>query len=146
MRTIYRLIGALTILMAFFGSFMLASMILDREAPIRYEGVRALTTVVRPGGSIDVEFKVFRTRVCQAFARRWVVDSAGERHAIPSYTVGVKQLAGRETYRRSITVPDAASLGPAYYEVKIDFSCNVIHQLGFPIRVTSPPIEFTIVR
>lgn len=145
MKSMIRMAGMLTVVLAFFGSFMLASMILDRTAPIAYEGVRALAATVAPGGSLDVEFRVFRTRVCQASARRWVVDAAGARHAIPSYTVGVQQLAGRETYRRSITIPEAAAPGPAYYEVTIDYACNVIHQLGFPIRVRSPPVTFIIV-
>jgi hypothetical protein len=45
---------------------------------------------------------------------------------------------------RSITIPDAAATGPAMYQVTVDYTCNIIHRLGWPITVTSPPIHFQI--
>lgn len=130
--------------LAFFGSYTLVSMVLDREPPIIYEGARSLSVDVRRGDNLDVEFRVFRTRICSAVTKRWLVDAVGVRHAIPSYTVGVQLLAGRETYQRSITIPDAAAVGPAWYEVSLTYYCNVFHRIGWPIEVTSPPVPFVI--
>lgn len=145
MRTSIKIAAGFALLLAFFGSYTLVSMAIDRDPPIIYEGAKALEAEAKSGGTLDVEFKVFRTRICSAVTRRWLVDSEGTRHAIPSYTVGIKLLAGRETYQRSITVPDAAALGPAWYEVSLTYYCNVFHRLTWPIVVTSPPIQFVIV-
>ncbi len=144
MKTSVKIGAGLALALAFFGSYSLASLVLDRAPPITYEGARALQPEVGRGGTLDVEFQVFRTRICSAVTRRWLVDSEGTRHAIPSYTVGVKLLAGRETYQRSITIPLAAALGPAWYEVSLDYYCNVFHRIGWPINVTSPPVPFLI--
>lgn len=145
MKTWVKGAAGLTLGLAFFGGWSITGMIIDREPPITYEGARAMAASVPQGKSVDIEFKVFRTRICPVVAKRWLIDAAGERHSIPSYTVGMKFLAGRETYQRSITVPDAAAIGPAWYEVDLDYVCNVIHRFGFPIHVISPPIGFNIV-
>lgn len=138
-------IGAVGVLMAaFYGSYTFVSLLIDREPPIFYEGAKAVTADAQRGGSIDVEFKVFRKRICEQTVRRYLTDSQGIRHAIPSYTVGLQMLAGRETYQRSITIPTAASVGPATYEVVIDYACNPLQAIFGTIRVTSPPIAFNI--
>ena len=144
MNFLRRLMEVTIVTLAMFGSFSLVWMATDRTPPIEYEGARALKPSVARGGAIDIEFKVFRTRICSLVARRWLTDALGEKHSIPSYTVGPQMLAGRETYSRSITIPMAAALGPAWYEVALDYSCNIFHQWGFPIRVVSPPVPFNI--
>lgn len=50
-------------------------------------------------------------------------------------------LGGRS---RSITVPTAATLGPARYEVALDYICNPLQSWIWPIHVASPPINFVI--
>lgn len=145
MKTVFVRAGAiLALCLAFVGSFNLVSMALDREPPIFYEGAKAVTPDAQRGSSIDVEFKVFRKRICDQTVRRYLTDSQGIRHSIPSYTVGIQMLAGRETYQRSITIPTAASIGPATYEVVIDYQCNLLQSVFGNIRVTSPPIAFNI--
>ncbi|MBZ9678268.1 hypothetical protein [Mesorhizobium sp. ES1-1] len=118
--------------------------VLDRDPPIIYDHVGAVKDHVPQGGSIEVEFTVFRLRICDAAVKRWLIDSAGAKHSIPSFTVGPRPLAGLDTYRRSITIPDAAALGQASYQVELAYTCNIIHRLGWPITVASPPIRFTI--
>jgi len=137
-------LGLLVMLLAVVGSVNLAIMFVDREPPIEYEGAQALAKEVAQGGSIDVEFSVFRKRICPAVTRRWLTDANQERHSIPQYTVGLQLLAGRETYRRSITIPSAASPGPAQYEVTLEYTCNALQNFIGPIKVTSPPVMFTI--
>jgi len=117
---------------------------IDRQAPIVYESVRATTASVWQGGSIEVEFSVFRLRICEGEAKRWLTDSEGVRHSIPQFTTGPRPLAGLDTYRRTITIPEAAAVGPATYIVELSYACNLIHRLGWPILVTSPPIRFEI--
>ena len=139
-----RLAGGAVLALAFAGAFSLMSMILDRDPPIIYEGARALSASVPQGEAIDVEFKVFRERICASEAKRWLSDADQVRHAIPSYTVGLQLLAGRETYRRSITTPAATAVGRACYQVVLNYACNIFHRLGAPIVVESPPICFDV--
>ncbi|TCP87283.1 hypothetical protein C8J31_105145 [Rhizobium sp. PP-CC-2G-626] len=126
-------------------SFNMAVMVVDREAPISYQGAHAVTPTVKRGGTIEVEYKVVRTRICPVVAKRWLYDSAGQRHSVPQYTVGADLTAGRETYRRSITIPSSAALGPARYEVVLDYTCNPLQNLLGPTTVVSPPVNFVIV-
>lgn len=145
MRYFNRIAGIAVLIAAFYGSYSFVSAVIDREPPIAYEGARAVEESVQRGSSIDIEFKVFRKRICEQVVRRYLTDSMGIRHAIPSYTVGLQMLAGRETYQRSITIPTAASIGPASYQVVIDYACNPLQNLLGTIRVSSPPISVVIV-
>lgn len=144
MKLVTRAAGLAVIILAGIGSAAVAIMMTDRQPPIVYEQVQALADSVPQGGTIDVEFTVFRLRICDATARRFLTDAAGQRHAIPTFTVGPRMLAGRDTYRRSITIPDATAVGVASYQVTIEYTCNVFHRLGWPIEVISPPIRFDV--
>ncbi|TCM56141.1 hypothetical protein C8J36_103511 [Rhizobium sp. PP-F2F-G48] len=131
--------------LVFVSSFNIAVMIVDREAPITYQSARPLAMRVEQGGTIEVEYKVFRSRICPVVAKRWLYDANGVRHSVPQFTVGADLLAGRETYRRSITIPSAAAVGPAWYEVVLEYTCNPLQQLLGPTTVVSPPVRFSIV-
>lgn len=126
-------------------AWMITSAI-DRTPPIIYESARVLTDSVAQGGQIEVEFRVFRHRICDGEAKRWLTDAKGIKHSIPSFTVGPRaQLAGLDTYRRTITIPEAAALGQAKYEVDIEFVCNTFQRVfGWPIFLKSPPIRFEV--
>lgn len=142
--TFWKFTGVMVFVLAAIGSASLGLAISDRSPPIVYENARALEPSAAQGGSPEVEFKVFRSRVCDVTAKRRVADASGDTHSIPSYTVGLQYLAGRETYQRSITIPTAASVGPAQYQVMLTYVCNVVHRIVFPIIVESPPINFGI--
>lgn len=143
-RTLWSLTGALVTALAGIGSFNLALWVVDNEPPIVYEDARALTETVEQGGTIEVQFTVFRGRICPVVTKRWLYDAADARHSIPQFTTGLQLLAGRETYRRSITIPTAAAIGEARYEVMLDYTCNPLQKLIGPIKVTSPPVRFRI--
>ncbi len=141
---IWRTVGVLVFLLAILGSLNLSLWVADSEPPIEYEAATALAKSVPQGGTVDVEFSVFRRRICPLVAKRWLYDAADERHSIPQYPTRLKLFAGRETYPRSITVPTAATPGPARYEVTLDYICNALQKWIGPIQVVSPPILFTI--
>lgn len=145
MRSIlWRLVGVVVFAFAGLGSINLGIWVADREPPIIYEDAKALSPTVKQGGAIEVEFSVFRSRICPLVAKRWLVDSVKKRHSIPQFTTGLKLLAGRETYRRSITIPLAAAVGPATYTVTLDYTCNPLQRLFRPITVVSRPVSFQI--
>lgn len=143
-RSLWKLVGSAIFALAGLGSVNLGIWVADREPPIIYEDAKALAPTVEQGGTIEIEFSVFRTRICPLITKRWLYDAAKERHSIPQYTTGLKLLAGRETYRRSITVPLAAAPGPAEYRVTLEYVCNPLQNFLGPIVVTSPPIKFRV--
>jgi hypothetical protein len=143
-RTLWRFVGAVVFSLAILGSVNLGLWVADREPPIEYESAAALSPTVPQGGALEIEFSVFRKRICPLVTKRWLYDAAGERHSIPQFTTGLRLLAGRETYKRSITVPTAAMPGTARYEVTLDYFCNPLQSWIGPIHVVSPPIKFTI--
>lgn len=144
-RILYGFIAGATAAIVAVSSFNMAVMVVDREPPITYQAARAIDTEAKPGGTIEVEYKVIRNRICPVLAKRWIHDSVGQKHSVPQYTVGADLTAGRETYRRSITVPTSAALGPARYEVVLEYTCNPLQKLLGPTTVVSPPVRFVIV-
>ncbi|WP_288430184.1 hypothetical protein [uncultured Agrobacterium sp.] len=143
-RYLWRATGVGVFALAGLGSVNLGMWVADRDPPIIYEEARALSEEVEQGATIEIEFSVFRTRICPLTTKRWLTDAANERHSIPQYTTGLKLLAGRETYRRSITVPPAAAPGPAEYRVTLEYVCNPLQNFLGPIVVKSPPIKLKV--
>ncbi|WP_217577306.1 hypothetical protein [Mesorhizobium sp. GbtcB19] len=131
----------------------LASMIssaLDRDPPTVFENAEALTPEVPQGGVLDVRYTVVQNRLCTASVERYITDVDGNIHVPSTYTVGRQALIegyppeGRETYHRSITVPLAASVGPARYDARFTYTCGMLQKLAYPIVVDAPPIRFMI--
>lgn len=126
------------------------SSILDRDPPTVFEIATALTPKVPQGGVLDVQYTVVQNRVCSASVERYITDIDGNVHVPSTYTVGKQALIegyppeGRETYHRSITVPLAASVGPARYDARFVYTCGVLQKLAYPIVVDAPPIRFMI--
>lgn len=145
-RFLWKVIGTGVFALAGLGSVNLGIWVVDREPPFIYEEAKALSPTVEQGGTIEIEFSVFRTRICPLIAKRWLTDSAKERHSIPQFTTGLRLLAGRETYRRSITVPVAVAPGPAEYRVTLEYVCNPLQKFLGPIIVDSPPVKFDVLQ
>jgi hypothetical protein len=126
------------------------SSMLDRDPPTVFEVATALTAEVPQGGVLDVQYTVVQNRVCTASVERYITDVDGNVHVPSTYTVGKQALIegyppeGRETYHRSITVPLAASVGPARYDARFTYTCNILQKLAYPIVVDAPPVRFMI--
>lgn len=144
MKYAYMFLGGVVWTFAAIGVVYLGLAISDRRPPLVFEGARALSVSVPQGGTISVEYNVYRWRICTVFADRDVVDSDGTRHVISEFTRGLSPFVGRETFQRTITIPENAALGPARYEVRLRYYCNPVHRLGFPILVRAPDVSFTI--
>ncbi len=140
----YRLFGSVLVFLSVIGAAALGLAIGDRTPPISYDGARALSASAPAGGYIEVEYKVYRDRICPASVRRYLVDSSGTKHSIPSFTVGLGIFVGHEIYKRQIQIPQNASIGPAEYQVTIEYYCNIIHRMGWPIVVETPIVQFNI--
>jgi hypothetical protein len=133
------------------GLASVVSSVLDREPPTVFETAIALTPKVPQGGVLDVEYAVIQNRTCTAASvERYVTDADGNIHVPSTYTVGRQASIegyppeGRESYHRSITVPLAASLGPARYDARFTYVCGLLQKMAYPIIVNAPPIRFEI--
>ncbi len=119
--------------------------IIDRDPPVYYIEAHALQARVAAGDQLRVRFDVDRKRICQVVSiARYVRDKDGIDHAVPTYTANTATRPGREVYDRTITVPETVPPGPASYFLRIKYTCNVIHNLGWPITVNSPMVDFTV--
>lgn len=118
---------------------------IDRAPPFVYREALAVERTVPAGGSIDIRFDVERFRICQVLnVYRYVTDRDGIDHAVVTYTVASNTRPGRETYDRTITIPEVVPPGPASYRIRLKYACNFIHHLGWPIEVESPRAEFEV--
>ncbi len=127
------------------GVFSVVNATIDRDPPIEYTFGRALSETVEQGGKIDVQISVDRKRICRSEVSRSVTDRNGISYRVSEYAFASITRPGKETYDRSITVPDDVTPGRSFYQMKILFYCNWFHNLGYPIQVLSPPIYFTVV-
>jgi hypothetical protein len=128
MKTISRILGGFILALAFIGAFALTSSILDRNPPIAFNGARALSGIVPQGGTIDIEFDVYRHRLCPAVSKRQLTDADGVIHNIPVYTLGKAPELGRDVYKRSIDIPRMAAVGLATYRAASN--CTAIRFTG----------------
>lgn len=130
------------------GGFGLYSALLipfDRAAPIDYLEAEATTKQAAAGGTIDIHFDVYRYRICPVIrANRIIQDSDGIRHTVSNYTIASQTRPGRESYDRTITIPETVKPGMVFYQLEIFFACNWTQNLGWPIVVTSPPVWFKV--
>lgn len=121
------------------------SAVLDREPPIDYIDARAEAPSAPAGGTIDIHFDVYRYRICPVIkTARLLTDAQNVQHAVSNYTVSSNTRPGRESYDRTITIPEAAAVGLAFYQIRITYACNYIHNLGWPIEVVSPQVFFRV--
>lgn len=128
-----------------FGLFTLVSNIFDRSPPIDYLAASASAVSVPQGGTIDIHFDVYRFRICSVIkVSRVLTDSQNEKHAVSNYTFSTNTRPGHESYDRTITIPEDVALGRSFYQLITDYACNFIHQLGWPIVVSSPRVYFRI--
>lgn len=125
--------------------YAVATAVIDRQPPIYYIEAFAPNPEVRAGEAVDIRFDVQRRRICQIMRlSRYVVDESGVEHAVSGYTVSNSTRPGRETYDRQIVVPESVPPDPATYYLRIQYGCNFLNFLGWPIRVESPHVPLVI--
>lgn len=128
-----------------FGLYSAIVIPLDRAAPIDYLAAEALTPTVAAGGTIDIHFDVYRYRICPVLrTNRIIQDSEGTRHIVSNFTIASQTRPGRESYDRTITVPETVKPGNVFYQLDIAYACNWTQNLGWPIVVQSPMVWFRV--
>lgn len=138
--------GAAIFISVIVGTMLLAVQIVDRNPPIRFISRTAVSSDVIQGGILEIQFTVDRYRFCKAEIDRWLVDSTGAKHSIPSYTTAVDTKLGLISDVRQITIPTATSVGNANYWIDARYYCNWLQRfIDWPIRVRSPILVFHVI-
>lgn len=128
-----------------FPIYAVAVAVIDRQPPIYYIEAYAPDPEVESGKQVEIRFDVHRRRICQIMRiNRYVVDVNGLEHAVSGYTVSPETRPGREVYDRIITVPETVTPGPASYYLRIQYGCNFLGYLGWPIIVESPRVALEV--
>ena len=113
--------------------------LINKQPPIYYGGREVLTPEVPPGGKLRIDVSSEIKNGCDATVYRSIVDStkattdfeAISRNQIPNQII-------------ELTVPLGATPGTAFYQARIDWSCNFVQKF-FPYVVNQQPLKFKIV-
>lgn len=138
-------ISALTaFILVLFWAGTAGMMTADRAIPVRVATTLLLTPEVPAGGMLRVEYAVIRDRACRTNVERQIIDSKGTRFILPETDFESMGPTGPDRYISPNTVPVMAELGDARYRVTLNYSCNIIHRLFWPITDVRPDLHFNI--
>lgn len=111
---------------------VLALWTVDRSPTLQVVSAHA-TKPVRPGGQLEVAYRVNRFRLCDRQVFREIIDGAGFRHILGIQPNPVPNPLGFDSYTSLIAVPLTAQPGLGKYRVTVENYCNPLHYM-WPIR------------
>ena len=112
---------------------------INMEPPIHYGGREVLTPEVPPGGKLRIDVSSEVKNGCDAMVYRSIVDST---KATTEFEVISRNQIPNQIIE--LTVPLGATPGTAFYQARIDWSCNFVQKF-FPYTVNQRPLKFKIV-
>jgi hypothetical protein len=110
----------------------LALWTVDRDPTMEAISVQA-PKAVRPGGQLEVAYRVNRFRICDRQVFREIIDGAGNRHILGIQPNPVPSPRGFDAYTSLVAVPLTVQPGEGEYRVAIEDYCNPLHYL-WPLR------------
>lgn len=146
--TFWKVMGVMVAATSLYGTFSLATMLVDRNPPIVFHERYAMNNDVPQGGILSVSLIEEHMRYCKSGDYRWVIDSEQTKHTITSFSVSKASpyAVGKFHEQRDVTIPLAASLGPARYYIEAYYYCNILQRiLDWPIIVRSPDVRFNVI-
>ena len=118
----------------------------DRSIPYLYWDFKTLNEPA-PGGTLLIEYKVRRDKMCSTIAYRQIIDGGGFLLAIPpsaNFPHGVEPV-GEERLATSVEIPQSAQPGHSTYRVTRAYQCNWVQTLfAWPILDGPHDFPFTI--
>lgn len=100
----------------------------DRGAVIQIVETRA-DKPVKPGGQLQIVYRVNRFRVCQRQVFREIIDGQGLRHVLGIQPNPVPGPLGYDSYTVLVAVPPVVQPGLGEYRVTIEDYCNPLHYM-----------------
>lgn len=124
--------------------FKVASWYIERP-PVDVLGTRVIDSNAHPGGTVELEYTVFRHKLCQTNIQRFLYAGEERQRIILEQVslVGGGVLNRPDTYRKTITIPSNAPLGPATLVTLVSHACNPI-QFFWPTVSLVQDVPITI--
>lgn len=137
--------------------------VLDRRPPHTYKSVNLYPKEFKPGDAATLVFIVERIKDCPGTVFRSITFSDGEVYNYDALVAAVGDRVQNDPYsnyrggvregkivREFIMPRDSPGRkvprGPAQYNARIDYYCNLFQQaLRWPIQVKAPSIDFAII-
>jgi hypothetical protein len=122
--------------------------VLDRDLPVVVKEVRAVTSVVPPGGTLKIQHLFHRKRLCHVHLEQVIFDSENVRFTVADedYSTSPGRL-GNDLFALQVAVPQTAAEGVAVYRGTRTYFCNPLHTwLDWPVVLIGPNVEFEIRR
>ena len=116
----------------------------DRAVPVHVAKTTLLTPEVAQGSFLRIEYSVIRDRACRTNIERQIIDSKGTRFILSETDLEVVGPTGPDQFITASQVPAMVHPGPARYRVTLNYSCNIIHRLFWPITDARPDISFFV--
>lgn len=139
---IYRA-GTLAFLALAFGS--VGFYISDRTPPTNVYSAEVKTQSVAPGGMLEIEYKVTRSRSCATKVERFLYDSRRVRHILQDLEFeAAPGPLGNDGYTSVLPIPTHFARGAGSYRAVTTYKCNPIHSL-WPITVLTADVTFDVV-
>jgi hypothetical protein len=144
--------GVPPLTLAIFSTLALAAywLVIDRYPPITVDRGEIAGSERQPDGSlvVFVRWHGTRHRFCPGVSKRWLADGALlPLPDIPYPPEDADAETGRAQWEVAVQVP-AYFLTTGHvdlaYRIRIDYSCNPLQEIAFPIRVAPPPVPFRV--
>lgn len=125
-------------------------LVLDRAPPITVHYGEITGYERRQNGDyvIFVRWHGQRHRACHGVSRRWLVDGARVPLAdIPYPPEDPRPVDTPVSWEVTVDVPGyflTTGHVKLAYRIRIDYACNPIQELAFPIQVAPPPVPFEL--
>lgn len=123
----------------------LGAWIADRDPPTSIYSSDVLTPAVERGGTLRIQYSIYRRRGCSTLVERVLYDSERVRHVLPPIEFrGAPGPSGYDKYTTTVTVPVEVALGQANFRAITTYRCNPVHDM-WPITVVTTDADFFVV-
>jgi hypothetical protein len=131
--------------------FYPALLLFDRAPPFEFVvgtiSPARMDGKIYPGGPVTIEWRIkeLRHADCGGTIRRTLVDSKGTVYEMAPVTALYAQLREQDHFKRTFSLPDGFSSGPAaYYQAKPTYWCNWVQKAIWPVSAESPRVYFNV--
>ncbi len=136
-------VGTLVVIGSVFGTLgMWAN---DRTPPTAVISAEPTASSVAPGGILEIEYKVIRTRSCATKVERMLFDSRRVRHVLTDLEFeAAPGPLGPDKYTSVLPIPAHFARGEGRYRAVTSYRCNPLHAL-WPIPAMTADVSFDVV-
>lgn len=124
-----------------------AYLLADRIQPYEYLSGEVLPPDPKMGGQVSVHWRVKVNRFCHGWVQRNITDQRG--YVWHNAGTPVKDLywvkpGDLADIVNTFELPRQLGAGPTTYQAHVEYRCNWLQKLVWPIRVATPVLHFDV--